>query len=119
MAAPNIVNVSTIYGKTVGTSITTTASVFLQNNTSSGLVYKLNTIMVSNVNGTNNADITIEFLRGGVTYDLASTITVPADASIVILSKENPIYLEEGDAIRTQASVNSYLQAICSYEELS
>ena len=51
--------------------------------------------------------------------DLAHTVSVPADASLVVLSKDTALYLEENDTIRLTASANGDLQAICSYEEIS
>lgn len=119
MANPNIVNVSNILGKTVGTSVTTTMSSMVSNSSGSGQIYKINSLVVSNIDGTNAADVTVEFLDNGTAYKLASTITVPADATLVVISKETAIYLEENDSIRVQASANSDLQAVCSYEIIS
>ena len=119
MAAPNIVNVATIIGKTSVLNVTTSAANVVVNAASSGKVFKINNLLVSNIDGTNAADITAVVLRASVGYALASTITVPADASLVVLSKETAIYLEEGDAISLTASATGDLQAVCSYEEIS
>jgi hypothetical protein len=119
MAAPNIVNVSTIIGRTGVQDVTTTLSAIVTNSAASGKVFKINSLIVSNIDGSNSADITVDIFRSSTSYKLASTITVPADATLVVISKPNPIYLEEGDSIRCQASANGDLQAICSYEEIS
>ena len=119
MAAPNIVNVSTIIGKTAIQSVTTTITAIVTNSAASNKVFKINSLMVSNIDGANPADITVDLFRSSTSYKLTSTITVPADATLVVISKENSIYLEEGDSIRCQASANGDLQAICSYEEIS
>lgn len=119
MAAPNIVNVTTIIGKTSVLAVTTAATAIVENTTASGKVFKLNSIIIANVDGVNAADITVSLFRGGVSYPITSTITVPADATLVVLSKETAIYLEEGDAIRCTASANGDLVATCSYEEIS
>ncbi len=119
MAAPNIVNVSTITGKTTPFSVTTTTSDLVANPGSSGKVFKVNTVIVGNINGNTAADVSLEFYRSATSYFIAKTVAVPADASLVILSRENAIYLEEGDNLRITASANSYLQAVCSYEEIS
>lgn len=119
MAAPNIVNVTTIIGKTAVQAVTTSATAIVTNSAGSGKVFKINTLTIANINGTNSADISVDFYRSTTAYYLASTITVPADATLVVISKDNPLYLEEGDAIRCLASANSYLQAVCSYEEIS
>lgn len=119
MAAPNIVNVTTITGKTVGAALTTNSADIVTNSAASGKVYKVNAIYVANVDGTNNADLTVAFYNADNTtsYKLANTITVPADATLDVLSK--PIYLEEGDKITALASANSDLEMVVSYEEIS
>lgn len=119
MAAPNIVNVSNILGSTDVQAVTTSATAIVTNSGGSGKVYKVNSLVVSNVDGTNAADITVDLYRSAVAYAIASTITVPADASLVVISKETAVYLEEGDALRCTASASGDLVAICSYEEIS
>lgn len=119
MAAPNIVNVSTITGKTVGAALTTSSADIVTNTAASGKVFKINAIYVANVDGTNNADVTVAFYNADNTtsYKLANTITVPADATLDVLSKA--IYLEEGDKITALASAASDLEIVVSYEEIS
>ena len=119
MAAPNIVNVTTITGKTAVQAVSTTATAIVTNSAASNKVFKINSLVVSNVDGTNAADITVDLFRSSVAYEVASTITVPADASLVVISKETALYLEEGDSLRCTASANSDLEAVCSYEEIS
>lgn len=119
MAAPNIVNVTTITGKTAVLAPTTVAATIANNIAGSGKVFKINNLTVANINGTAVADVTVDIFRSSVAYAIASTITVPADASLVVISKDITTYLEEGDALRITASANSYLSAICSYEEIS
>ena len=119
MAAPNIVNVSTITGKTVGAALTTSSADIVTNTAASGKVFKINAIYVANVDGVNNADVTVAFYNADNTtsYKLAHTITVPADATLDVLSKA--IYLEEGDKITALASTASDLEIVVSYEEIS
>lgn len=119
MAAPNIVSVATITGKTDVLNATTTATAVTTNSAASGQVYKINSVIVANVDGTNDADITLDLFRTSNAYKLVSTVTVPADSTLVALSKDTAIYLEEGDAIRATASANSDLQVLCSYEVIS
>jgi hypothetical protein len=116
MAAPNIVNVSSILGSTDVQSVTTSATAITTNSAASNKVYKINSLIVSNVDGTNDADITVDLFRSSTAYHVAKTVTVPADATLVVISKDMGIYLLEGDSLRCTASVNGDLQAICSYE---
>ena len=117
MAAPNIVNVATITGKTVGLAVTTSATAIITGGANK--VTKVNALYVSNIDGTNNADITVIFYNADNTtsYHIAKTVTVPADSTIDVLTKA--IYLEEGDELRLAANANSDIEAVASYEEIS
>jgi hypothetical protein len=117
MAAPNIVNVATITGKTAVQAVGTSATAIVTNSGSSGKVFKVNALYVSNVDGSASADITIDLYRSSTAYPIASTVLVPADASLDLMSKA--IYLEEGDSLRCTASASGDLVAVCSYEEIS
>ena len=117
MAAHNIVNVATITGKTAVQAVGTSATAIVSNSGGSGKVFKVNALYVSNIDGTNAADITVDLFRSSTAYPIASTISVPADATLDIMSKA--IYLEEGDSLRCTASASGDLVAVCSYEEIS
>ena len=117
MAAPNIVNVSTITGKTAVLVITTTPTAIVTNSAASNKVFKINALYVSNIDGTNSADLNVDLFRSSTAYRIAYTVAVPADTSLDVLSKS--VYLEEGDSLRLTASANSRLEGICSYEEIS
>ena len=124
MAAPNIVNVSTITGISSTTALTTTSQTTLVSNAaSSGKVFKINMIQVANVDGTNACDITVDVHSqddgGGTAYSLVSTVSVPADASLVVLDKNTAIYLEEDRSITATAGTANDLEVIVSYEEIS
>lgn len=117
MANPNIVNVSTIYGKTAVQAVGTSAAAIVTNSAASGKVLKVNALYVSNVDGTSNAEITVDLFRSSTAYRIANTVVVPADASLDVLSKS--IYLEEGDSLRLTANAAGDLEAVCSYEEIN
>jgi hypothetical protein len=124
VTAPNIVNVSTITGVSSTTALTTTSQTTLVSNAaSSGKVYKINMIQVANVDGTNACDVTVDVHSaasgGGTAYSLVSTVSVPADASLVVLDKNTAIYLEEDRSITATAGTASDLEVIVSYEEIS
>jgi hypothetical protein len=114
MAAPNIVNVATITGKTAVQAVTTSATAIVTNSSGSNTVLKINALYVANVDGTNNAEITVDLFRSSTAYRIANTVVVPADAVLDVISKA--IYLEEGDSLRLTANANSDLEAVCSYE---
>lgn len=117
MAAPNIVNVSTITGKTAVMAVTTTATAIVTNSSSSNQVVKINALYVSNIDGTNNATVNVDIFRSSTAYRISQVVVVPAAATLDVISKS--IYLEEGDSLRLTASANTRLEAVCSYEVIS
>lgn len=117
MAAPNVVNVVTITGKTAVQIIGTSPTAIVTNAAASGKVLKVNALYISNVDGTNAADVTVDLFRASVAYRIASTVSVPADSTLDIISKS--FYLEEGDSLRLTASVALDLEGVASYEEIS
>ena len=124
MANPNIVSVNSIFGNTTGIALTTTlTTVLLANASSSGKVYKIESIMVANVDGTNAADVSIDWNTDaggtGTSFALAATISVPADATLNLVDKNSSFYLMENQSIIGGASANSDLECIISYEEIS
>jgi hypothetical protein len=124
MAAPNIVNVTTITGKTDQVSLTTTsATAVVSNAAASGKVFKINSLVVSNVDGTSAADITVSVYSeddiGGTATELVSTVSVPADASLVVIDKNTSLYLEEDMSIGATAGTANDLKVVVSYEEIS
>ena len=124
MAAPNIVNVTTIIGKSAVVNLTTaSATAVVSNAASSGKVFKINSLVVSNVDGTNAADITVSYYSeddiGGTATQIVSTISVPADATLVVIDKNTSIYLEEDRSIGATAGVANDLKVLVSYEEIS
>lgn len=118
MAAPNIVNVTSIYGKTTGLALTTVSQDVLT--CAANKLLKINSIIVANVDGVTTTSCNVLFYNADNTtsYHLAKTIDVPNDATLVVLGKDAPIYLEEGDKIQALAAVNGDLEIIISYEEL-
>ncbi len=121
MTAPNLKNPTTITGKTARiilptTSITTVTGVV--NLTNSGKVLKINSIFAANVNGTSPADISISIYNGSVDNYIVSTVSVPADATQIISTKETYFYLEEGDSLRATAGLANAISIIVGYEEI-
>ena len=124
MAAPNIVNVSSILGKTAVVALGSTSQTpLLSNASASDNVLKVNMIQVANVDGTNACDVTIDVHSaasgGGTAYSLVSTVSVPADASLIVLDKSTAIYHEENTSITATAGTASDLEVIVSYEQIT
>ena len=116
MTAPNLKSPTTITGKTARYAVTASLANALANSAASGKVFKINSIFCANVDGTNQADISVSIYDGTTDYYLAKTLTVPADATQIISSKDTYFYLEEADSIRAAASVADDLQLVIGYE---
>ena len=119
MAAPNILSATSIYGKQVGAALdTTTTTSLLANTASSDKLLKINSIIVSNVDGSSAADLTLSWYDGSNDRHLAKGVSVPAKSTLIVLGKDAPIYLEEGHSIRGGASANSDAEVLICYEIL-
>ena len=123
MAAPNIVGINTVIGITTMRSLgDTNATTLVSNPAGSNYVYKINTIIVSNDDGTNSADITVALHDqddgGGTAHKIAHTVAVAADSTLVVIDKASSIYLEEDRSIVVTASAGDDLDVLCSYESI-
>ena len=119
MAAPNLTSPTTITGKTARYAVTTSLGAALSNTSSSNKVLKVNSIFCANVDGTNSADISVSIYDGSTDRYIAKTISVPADATKLLSTKDTYFYLEEGDSLRALASVSDDLELVIGYEEIS
>ena len=129
MANPNIVNVTTINGGNAGFNLSATTTDTLMTVSGSGVIVKINRITIANVDGSSaaNVDLFIDGLGTGAagvtttgadaTVYLAKTISVPADASLVLL--DTPIYMMEGDILKGGASAAGDLDLFISYDVIS
>jgi hypothetical protein len=127
MAAPNIVNVASIVPHTVTVTPADTSRNALVTAPATGAAHKINSIIVSNIDGTSSYDATVELrLADGTTYRaIASTVAVPADASLVVVDKSTALYLldtsvtGEASTIYVTSSTANKLTFSCSYETIS
>ena len=130
MAAPNIVNVATITGKTYYDALAdTNLTSLVLNSATSGKVLKINMLIASNVDGSSAATVDVSYHPSTTTavgstvsstgYHIAKTVSVPADSSLVIISKDTAIYMEESSVLAVKASVAEDIDIVVSYEECS
>ena len=131
MTTVNIAAASSIIGTTTYlTPSATTAVVLLNNTATSAAVYKINQIVAANVNGTSAVDTTVSIYSngavaqgsapsGGVAYPIASTVSVPPDASLIVADKTTAIYLMEGQSITVTSGTASGITYSISYEIIS
>jgi len=131
MANPNIAALTSILGMTTYyTPSGTTAVVLLPNAASSGTVFRINQIVAANVNGSAAVNATVSVYTngavaqgsapsGGTAYPIVSTVSVPANASLIVTDKSTAIYLMEGTSITVTSGTASGITYSISYEVIS
>jgi hypothetical protein len=131
MANPNLLAATTATGTTTYYTPTgTTAVVLLANTASSGQVFKINQIVATNVNGSSAVNATVSIYTngavaqgsapsGGTAYPIASTISVPANAALIVVDKTTQVYLQEGTSISVTSGTASGITYSISYEVIS
>ena len=117
MATPNLINVATITPKNAMGSLGDTNRTTMIDVAAESAV-RIDTILISNDDGTNAADVTVEISNdnGSTYYKIASTISVPADSTLSMI--DTPIYLDETDLIAVTAGAANDLDYHVSYVEL-
>ena len=119
MTNPNIVNVTEIYGNSKSMLVTSTvAQAYIANASGSGKIYKINSLYVSNYEGTNARDITINHVIAGNSISILSTVSVAADSTLVAITKDASIYLMEYGEIRVSSNSTTALNVFCSWDEI-
>ena len=133
MAAPNIVNVATITGVTTfhaGIAVTTGGkdalgvTTVVSNAASSGKVLKINSLTAAAIGSTTGVTLQyfdhVNHASAGSTVSLGTTISVPTFSTLVIISKDNSVYLEENTSLGIFAQpATGTIDVVCSYEEIS
>jgi len=131
MANPNLFAATTASGTTTYlTPSATTAVVLVPNAASSGQVFKINQIVAANVNGSSAVDTTVAIYTNGAqaqgsapssgtAYPIVSTVSVPADASLIVVDKTTAVYLMEGSSIIVTSGTASGITYTISYEVIS
>ena len=124
MANPNLAAATSVYAVNAQVALSSTsATQLISNAASSGKVYLIDSIVVSNVDGTNAADISVVRFNSatntGTAFPICSTIVVPADASLIVVGSENKINLLEDESIYVTASAANDLVVDANWKELS
>ena len=126
MAQPNIVNVASIYGQSVGATLGTGFVAFIT--VTAEYVVKVNYIHVANIDGANDATCDVKLVKvdqdpiGISDYDisdtiyLAKTVNVPADDILVVV--DTPFYMMAADALSALASAAGDLDILISFEAI-
>ena len=123
MAQPNLVNTTTIYGKTTGANLTSTsATTVLDNPASSGKCLKINTVNACNYTA-NTANITVGYYNaanvGGTQFQIVGAVSVPGNSTLNVIDKSSQYYLEENTSLGATAGSANAIIVTCSYEDIS
>ncbi len=118
MALPNLLTATIITGRTAYANVTTATSNVLVNPASSGNSFRIVNIMAASIDTSNTGNITASVLRTGVSNYLGFGLSIPSRSTLILLGKENPVTLEEGDALQMSADANSRIWATITYEDI-
>jgi hypothetical protein len=123
MANPNIVNVTSIYGNTVylipaNTAATTWTSLTPASNT----VNKIDSIVATNVTGS-PATVTVSLNSasggGGTAYRICYQISVPANASLIVVDKTTAFYVQDNQSVVVTSGTGSAIEYTATYEAIT
>jgi hypothetical protein len=117
MANPNLGAISGIFGKNVaniniGSSMTSVLTA------QSNRVYKVNTVLISNISDTQETVIGADIDKGSVQVSLVENVTIPIGASFTAIDRQIPVYLEEGESIRVKCNTAANVHVLVSYEDM-
>lgn len=118
MANPNLKNLTSVYAKTASLGLTTTPTAILANGASSNKLFKISSLLISNI-GSTAATYTLDFFRSSTATRIVKDLSVSVGGTSIALSVDTAVYLEEGDSLRLTSNTNSTLEAVCSYEEIA
>ena len=133
MAAPNIVNVTTITGVTTfhaGIAATTGGrgslgiTTVVSNAASSGKVLKINSLVAAGLGATTGVTLqyfnNINHVSASSTVSIGMTLSVPTFSTLAVITKDNSVYLEENTSLGIFAQpLTGTIDVVCSYEEIS
>ena len=123
MANPNLGSFTNLFGITFSNILTTSNVVQVTNASSSGNVYKIETVLVANNDSSNTANCTVEINENasgtGSRYRLSPNIGVPPNSTLVVIDKESSIFLNENRTIKASSDLNNHLEITISYQDIS
>lgn len=118
MANPNVFNGSSLYGNIAIAVATTSYANLVQNPSSSGSLYKIKSLTVTN-SCTSPVAMSVQLNQAGTNNFIAANIAVPTSAVLVILAKDTELYLLENSSLQINASSASYITVTASWDQIS
>jgi hypothetical protein len=119
MANPNIVGVTSIKGVTnVVSGVVSSGTSTVIDTVTTGHILKLNSVLAANTTAI-DAAISLYINRSSAAYYAIRLVTVPARSTIILIGKDSPIYIQEGDQVLAVATASASIDLIASYEDIS
>lgn len=124
MAVPNLASVTSIVPANSQVYLSTTSATSIASNAaSSGTVLKVESLVVSNIDTATAYTVTINTYSaaalGGTAYPIISTLSIPANSSVIIIDKTNSIYLNENQSLGAIAGTANKIYVNASWEVMS
>ena len=116
MANPNLANVSSGYGRMAFQNVANTFANIVVNAAASNTIIKINSLFLSNYDVSNIANVTVNIANAGIGYSLITNASVPITSSLIAITKDSSVYLEESQYMQIKASANNQIQAVISYD---
>jgi hypothetical protein len=118
MAAPNLLNSTSIIGKTAIANVTTVLSNVITNGSTSGNLVKVDSMTISNYSAGSILANVIMFRSPDRAYILGNTL-IPAYSTLTAIARDTALLLEEGDYIQSNVNANVAAHMTISYEVIS
>jgi hypothetical protein len=115
MTAPNIGAFTFMSGNTAVQLVSNVATAIVSNSVSSNQLFKIYSLSLTNTS-LNTVATTVDLYRSSTAYRITTNLAIPSTSTIVVISKDNGVYLNEGDSLRLTAGANASVEAVCSYE---
>jgi hypothetical protein len=117
MTAPNLYNIATVTGKTTVVQVTTSRATMISNPAGGNMSIRINSLFVTNISNTNsNGTFTVDFYRNSNSTKIANNSIVEPGNTMIVISKDTSIYLEEGDSLGIVGTTNNTMHALITYE---
>ena len=125
MTDVNLSNHIVVSGTTTGINVVDDSlTTILSNADSSSIIIKINFLLISNTT-TTDVTATVGYYDdatpgSGTEYPIINEVSIPANASFMIIDRPSYIYLPENTSLGiTSGDGSGHLTVICSYETLS
>ena len=121
MAEPNLINTTSCLVENNPLLLTTSGQTIAGSRSTSGNPYLNKSIKVVSLylcnysSGTKTANLYMNNAGSIIRY-LAYQVSIPANTTLVVITKDAPLYLEEYDSLDVLASATQSIHAVCSFE---